>query len=332
MNIKKIIYKTVIAIFTFISAIMLILLESQDIVYADLELAYMIEVNVATNCLYVYTRDLSGNYTSLVKEMACSAYTDNVGGSTRTRILDKREWKQLADGTFQRYAVTLDGEISIGTVPYTDQSPNSLNGEKYNYIKEGQSSDANIWLTCADAKWLYENCLEGTVVVIYSDWGEITYVDRPEAISLPLDNPNSGWDPTDDTAENPWKECSARIINANSVDVKLGENVNLLEKVKAYDTCGNDITSSIIIMGNYDVNKVGTYNVSYYVADVLGSQVKKDIKVNVTDKKIEKSMSGSKSKDKEKLKPFGQRLKNLIILAVLTYFISRFIRKKIDFD
>ncbi len=331
MNIKKFFHKTFIAIIAFILVIMGVLSRGKMTVYADLELPYMLKVNVSTNCLFVYTRDLGGNYTTLVKTMACSAHTDNVGGITQMTIMSKEAWKQLDDGTYLRFANMLNSDIIIGTVPYASQTKDSINGEKYNYLQAGQPSGSNIWLTCADAEWIYDNCLEGTRVIIYGDWGEITTVERPATITLPLDNVNSGWDPTDDTPENPWKECEARIVNANSVDLKLGEQVNLLEKVKAYDTCGNDITSSVVIMGNYDINKVGTYDVSYYVTDALGSQVKKDIKVNVTDKKIQKSMAGSKSKEGEKIKPLGQRFRNLIILAVLTYATSRVIRKKLDF-
>ena len=40
--------------------------------------------------------------------------------------------------------------------------------------------------------------------------------------------------------------------------------------IKAYDTCGNDITAKIIVKGEVDLNIPGEYKVTYSVVDLLG--------------------------------------------------------------
>ena len=65
-----------------------------------------------------------------------------------------------------------------------------------------------------------------------------------------------------------------------------GSNVNILSTVTATDTCGNDISSSISISGNYDRNVPGTYHVTLSVTDLLGKSASKEITITVTKKTV----------------------------------------------
>ena len=54
-------------------------------------------------------------------------------------------------------------------------------------------------------KWVYENCPEGTTVVIY-DSDEKEPLAKPTPLKIDEnDNARRGWDPTDPDANNPWK-------------------------------------------------------------------------------------------------------------------------------
>ncbi len=53
--------------------------------------------------------------------------------------------------------------------------------------------------------------------------------------------------------------------------------MDLLEKVTALDTCGNDITKDLKITGSVNCNVTGTYKVTYAVTDLLGRSAEKTI-------------------------------------------------------
>ncbi len=71
-------------------------------------------------------------------------------------------------------------------------------------------------------------------------------------------------------------------IFANNREVKLGEEFQALNGVKAFDIEDGDITNNIIVKSNtVDVNQVGEYEVTYEVRDSANASVEKTIKVKV---------------------------------------------------
>ena len=48
------------------------------------------------------------------------------------------------------------------------------------------------------------------------------------------------------------------------------DEFNYLDGIKAYDTCGNDITSELVVSGDVDLAIPGEYVVKYSVVDLLG--------------------------------------------------------------
>ena len=56
---------------------------------------------------------------------------------------------------------------------------------------------------------------------------------------------------------------------ANDCTIKSGGEFYALTGVTAVDTCGNDITSDIEVVGNVVTARKGKYKVTYSVTDVL---------------------------------------------------------------
>lgn len=287
--------------------------------HADNENDYLIRINVAMNCITVYKKNNVNEYSVPVKAIACSAFSNTTAGENAYTITGKEEWKNAADGTYYKYVTNLDSGIAICSAPYSAQADDTLLTEKYNGIGKENSSE-NIWLNNADAKWIYDNCAEDTTVVLYSDTSEAGPLGKPDSIKIPDTAEFRNWDPTDESSDNPWTERSAHIEGMKNIETIEGSEVDLLKGIKAYDTCGNDVTDSIIIMGNYDLNKKGTYTITYYLMDAIGSQASESINIYV--KKIPKSTSDKQdgSGNIEREKTNGQKAKIIIILGVVTLF------------
>lgn len=287
-------------------------------VYAENENEYLIRINVAKNCITIYKKDNLNEYTIPVKAMICSAFTDNIEVETVYAIIGKEEWKRATDGTYSKYAANLDEVTAICSTPYNAQENDALITEKFNGIGEQYSSE-NIWLNNADAKWIYENCEAGTTVVLYSNADEAGPLGSPNSIKIPEDAEFANWDPTDGDTDNPWRNKSARIEGMKTIETREGTEADLLKGIKAYDTCGNDVTESLIVMGNYDFNKVGTYTITYYLMDAIGSQVSESVELKVREAlENVKLETGSQNTDIKKEKTNGQKLKVIIILGLIS--------------
>ena len=292
-------------------------LANTDIVRADS--LYVIRIKIKNNHMYIYEFDQAGNI-SLKKDMACSpCMNQKADGLTRT-ITYKEEWKATNQGTYVRYANDFDGDISISSVPYKGISYDSLDANKYNLLGNSKNT-INVWVSVRDAKWIYDNCQVGTQVQI-DDKSEALNDDMEKAIKLNEDNPNSGWDPTDEDANNPWSKCKPKIEGTKNIQTIVNKKVDLLEGVKAYDTCGNDITNTINVMGNYDFGIEGDYNILYYVKDSLGQTANTTISLNV--QKI-KSSYVQKKDDKNTEKTTADKLKVIIFLGVAVALFIKFV-------
>lgn len=129
-----------------------------------------------------------------------------LNGSTPTgtfTISDKYEWCYMDDGSYGQYISRIYKGILFHSVPYYSQSKDTLKTEEYNKLGEAASHGC-IRLTCADSKWIYDNCPSGTTVVIYDDEDEVFDIDFTDPVIIPLDSEYAGWDPTDPDENNPW--------------------------------------------------------------------------------------------------------------------------------
>lgn len=97
-----------------------------------------------------------------------------------------------------------------------------------------------------------------------------------------------------------------KIVGPTFTRTYLGEAFNDKANIQAIDSNGNDITSLITVEGQVDVNKVGSYELKYSVADETGKTATLTRKVNVINKNIfNKYIEKINEETKEKIKELG---------------------------
>lgn len=234
---------------------------------------YYIKVNRAANCVTVYGIDENGEYTIPVIAFASSCGRE--GQETpllQDYVLSERyTWRLMVDGTYAQYATRIAGTdgILFHSVPYNTSTNSDLEEGQYNALGDYASLGC-IRLCVRDCKWIYDNCPAGTKVTIYDDAENPGPLGKPDTITIPDDSEYAGWDPTDPSENNPWNDFSANISGAEDIITKVGESVDLLSNVTATDTCGNDISDSLYIVGTYTFDEAGTYSITYKVKDAIG--------------------------------------------------------------
>lgn len=244
-------------------------------------LPYMIMVNRAANCITVYGKDEAGKFTIPVKAITVSC-GKNVGDTPlgTYQTINEYNWRKMVDGTYSQYAYRIVGSILFHSVPYYSQAKNDLEWEEFNKLGTPASLGC-VRMTVADSKWLMDHCPIGTLVKIYDDAANPGPLGKPDTIKIPADSPYKNWDPTDPDPANPWKLFSASITHPSDkkVTVKPGTTIDEIKATyfSATDTCGNDISKKILVSGTYDTNVEGTYNLTFYVIDAIGSKAQVDI-------------------------------------------------------
>jgi len=165
---------------------------------------YYLMVNRAQSTVTVYGLDDDGYYTVPVKAMICS--TGRKGHATYTgtfSIGTRKAWCHMIDGSYGQYATQIKGNILFHSVCYAKKDPSTLMTHEYNGLGAPASLGC-VRLQTADAKWIYDNCAQGTKVTVYDgeDPGPLGKPARSvDYISPEQDN---GWDPTDPREDNPW--------------------------------------------------------------------------------------------------------------------------------
>lgn len=166
---------------------------------------YLVTVNRACCCVTVYTTDEAGNYTVPVKAMCCSVGREGHGtplGFFYTT--DRYDWRLMVDGTYGRYAIRVHNGIMLHSVCYYSTSPDDLEYEEYNKLGSPASLGC-IRLCVADIKWLYDTLPKGFPVLIYDDPSSPGPLGKPLPVTIDTADERRGWDPTDPSAENPWR-------------------------------------------------------------------------------------------------------------------------------
>ena len=171
------------------------------------EATYYIKINYTANCVTIYKKDDSGNYTVPVKAMVCSTGTATPTGGTY-KTMNKYVWKELNGHCWGQYSTRIVGHILFHSVPYSSPSHDDL---KYNlYDKLGTRASAGcIRLTTADAKWIYDNCALGTMVEFYSS-SNPGPLGKPSAQKIVNVPECRDWDPTDPAPGNPWRSWNGQ--------------------------------------------------------------------------------------------------------------------------
>ena len=167
-------------------------------------LPYVIEVIRNQSTTLVYGQDENGEYTKLVGVFPCSP---GAGNNTPVGTFYSRRgypWGGLFGGVYGQYSTIITGHVLFHSVPYRSMNKDDLIWEYYNRLGSKDSLGC-VRLTVKDAKWVYDNCPNGTMIKIY-DGNLPNGVSKPEAQKIDPNDERRGWDPTDPDPANPWNQ------------------------------------------------------------------------------------------------------------------------------
>ena len=231
----------------------------------DNGLPYCIKVNKTKNVVTIYKVGEDGYYNVPVKAMICSV---GETGNTPTGVFDlgdRAEWLPLEGDVYGQYAVRIVGDILFHSVPYFTQDKADLEIEEYNKLGKSVSAGC-VRLSVIDAKWIYDHCGEMTYVEIFESEYEGP-LGKPVAAVVSSGGTSGNWDPTDPDRANPYMGNISLILGAYDREVNRGADFSVTSGVTALDSDGNDITSQMEVSGEFDINKAGTYRITYTVTD-----------------------------------------------------------------
>ena len=78
---------------------------------------------------------------------------------------------------------------------------------------------------------------------------------------------------------------SSKIIGVENLTVKLGENINLMDGIEAFDESGKSILDTIRVEGEVDFNRVGDYKIKYYIDRDGFEKNERERNISVVDSK-----------------------------------------------
>lgn len=159
--------------------------------------SYVLKVNKELNCLTVYAKDGDNGYIIPVKAMLTSVGDDTPLGTFYTP--EKYRWRFMVNSTYTQYATRLTAGkgFLFHSITYEKTDPMTLITDGYNKLGVSRSLGC-IRLTCANAKWVYDNCKLNTQVVVYEDASTPGPFFKPYHLWIPADQT---WDPSDPAAE-----------------------------------------------------------------------------------------------------------------------------------
>lgn len=235
---------------------------------------YYIKVNYGANTVTVYGKDEEGNYTVPVRAMVCSCgRATPKSGVYKTS--DGYKWGTLIGGVYGQYSTRIVGSILFHSVPYTAQSPDSL--EYWEFDKLGTTASAGcVRLMVLDAKWIYNNCRGGTMVEFYTsdDPGPL---DKPSAPKISDNERCRGWDPTDPADGNPWRDEMQE--QQEVVEEQTPEPANDTQPTPAQNKVENKVTKPENKVVNNTVNNTvsNTVNNTVSPSNTVGNTVSNEV-------------------------------------------------------
>ena len=152
--------------------------------------SYLLKVNKELNCLTVYAQE-DGKWIVPVKAMRTSVGDDTPLGTFHTP--EKYRWRFMINDTWTQYATRITEGFLFHSITYASTNENDLLTVGYNGLGVSRSHGC-VRLTCANAKWVYDNCKLGTEVYIYEDSEVPSVFMKPELIPI---SEAQTWDPTD---------------------------------------------------------------------------------------------------------------------------------------
>ena len=148
---------------------------------------FYIYVDVRNQIVSVYARDEYGEYTVPVRQMLCSSGKVGTDSDPGDWVLNGRKanWCYFPKwGGYARYWTRINASIAFHSVIYHSVSTSDMKVSSYNMLGN-RASHGCIRLTVADAKWIYDNCGEGTVVHITTQNETRSDPELKDALKLP---------------------------------------------------------------------------------------------------------------------------------------------------
>lgn len=130
---------------------------------------YTLMVDVANQITRAYTYDENGQYTVLVREMICSTGTSKYPTPCGTTIMPKKRarWGYFPTwGSHAQYLTRIDSANAFHSVLYTEPDETTLSVKSFEALGT-PASHGCVRLLVSDAKWIYDNCKEGTIITVY---------------------------------------------------------------------------------------------------------------------------------------------------------------------
>ncbi len=239
---------------------------------------YSAKINRRTNTVTVYTYDENGDYVVPVRAMVCSCgeFTDeNITPTGEYSVYFKNYWHALFGDVYGKYVTGFSGHYLFHSVPYKQTESYTLKVDEFNKLGTNASQGC-VRMMVADVKWIYENLDMYSEVEVIDAGAKADPLGTPPTVKV---DASIGWDPTDPHKNNPYNEKFPVISGAKDVTIK--KNSDFLSKVTAVDSCSQDISDRVEVIGNVITSKKGTYKVTYKVTDVLGKTASQTITVTV---------------------------------------------------
>jgi len=129
---------------------------------------FYVVVDVRNQITSVYGRDEYGEYTVPVRQMLCSTGKEGTDSDPGDWVMNGRKanWCYFPKwGGYARYWTRINSSIAFHSIIYHSVSVADPKVSSYNMLGQ-KASHGCIRLTVADAKWIYDNCGEGTIVHI----------------------------------------------------------------------------------------------------------------------------------------------------------------------
>ena len=130
---------------------------------------YTLMVDVTNQITRAYTYDENGQYTVLVREMICSTGTSKYPTPCGTTIMPKKRarWGYFPTwGSHAQYLTRIDSANAFHSVLYSEPDETTLSVKSFDALGT-PASHGCVRLLVSDAKWIYENCKEGTIITVY---------------------------------------------------------------------------------------------------------------------------------------------------------------------
>ncbi len=159
------------------------------------------------------------------------------------KIPARWEWLRLQGYVWGHYSTQIKGNILFHSVPYLRKGElDSL--EYWEYDKLGTAASAGcVRLTVKDAKWIYDNCKNGTQVEFYSS-SNPGPLGKPSAKKISsYEDYLRNWDPTDPNSNNPWKNYKTPEKNENNTVTKPEVPNNTISNTNKPDNTAGETTN-----------------------------------------------------------------------------------------